>query len=80
MNGDQTTRIVGRGTALTPPNRFESVRHETDWEQLAADDELLATARRVPTVFLPDNAEVLVGKGQKLKAGQSAIARWGPAT
>ena len=30
-------------------------------------------------LFLPDDAEVLVARGQKLKAGQSAIARWGPA-
>jgi phosphatidylserine decarboxylase len=30
-------------------------------------------------LFLPDDADVLVAKGQKLKAGQSAIARWGPA-
>lgn len=28
-------------------------------------------------VFLPDGSELLVGKGQKLKAGQSAVARWG---
>jgi phosphatidylserine decarboxylase len=27
-------------------------------------------------VFLPDDCEVLVGKGQKLKAGMSPIARW----
>jgi phosphatidylserine decarboxylase len=31
-------------------------------------------------LFLPDDAEVLVERGQKLKAGQSAIARWGPAS
>lgn len=27
-------------------------------------------------IFLPDGAEVLVTRGQKLKAGRSAIARW----
>ena len=31
-------------------------------------------------LFLPDDAEVLVTKGQKLKAGQSAVARWGQAS
>jgi phosphatidylserine decarboxylase len=31
-------------------------------------------------IFLPDDAEVLITRGQKLKAGQSAIARWGPAS
>jgi phosphatidylserine decarboxylase len=28
-------------------------------------------------LFLPDDVEVLVADGQKLKAGRSAIARWG---
>jgi phosphatidylserine decarboxylase len=28
-------------------------------------------------VFLPDGAEVLVREGDKLKAGRSAVARWG---
>jgi len=55
-----STRYVGRGSNLAPPNRFESVRQETDWEQLAADDELLADERRVPTVFLPDNAATII--------------------
>ncbi len=31
-------------------------------------------------LFLPDDAEVLVERGQKVKAGQSAIARWRPAS
>jgi hypothetical protein len=54
------TRIIGRGTGLAPPNRFESVRTEADWEQLAADDELLAPEHRLPTTFLPDNAATLI--------------------
>ncbi len=31
-------------------------------------------------LFLPDDADVLVAKGQKLKAGQTAVARWGKAS
>jgi len=31
-------------------------------------------------LFLPDDAEVLVARGDKVKAGRSAIARWGPAS
>ncbi len=31
-------------------------------------------------LFLPDEAEVLVTPGQKLKAGQSAVARWNKAS
>ncbi len=53
-------RIVGRGTSLAPPNRFEQLRAEADREQLDAGDDLLASERRVPTVFLPDNAATII--------------------
>ena len=60
MSTEHFTHYVGRGTGSTPPNRFESVRQEADWEQLAADDELLADERRVATAFLPDNAATII--------------------
>src|SRR5262245_55768468 len=60
MAGEPKARLVGRGSSMAPPNRFESVRREADWEHLAADDELLAAERRAPTVFLPDNAATLI--------------------
>src|SRR5688572_10085533 len=60
MMPDPQSRYVGRGSNLAPPNRFEAVRQEADWEQLAADDELLAGERRVPTEFLPDNAATII--------------------
>ena len=60
MSNQPPTRHVGRGTDLAPPNRFERVHLEKDYEQLAADDELLADERRVPTVFLPDNAATII--------------------
>jgi DNA repair photolyase len=53
-------RYVGRATSLTPPNRFESVHPQTDYEQLAFDDELVADERFVETVFLPDDAATLI--------------------
>lgn len=60
MPDQPSSRYIGRGSALSPPNRFESVRSEVDWEQLAADDELLSDERRVPTVFLPDSAATII--------------------
>jgi len=60
---------VGRGTDLAPPNRFETVRQEQDWEQLAADDELLSDERRLPTVFLPDNAQTLIRENDSPDVG-----------
>jgi len=52
----------GRGTTISPPNRFESTRTEADWEQLAADDELLTDPRVVPTEFLPDNSRSIIAE------------------
>lgn len=60
MAKEPVPRVIGRGTSLVPPNRFEDVRQEADYDQLAADDELLADERRVPTVFLPDNAASII--------------------
>ena len=62
-------RFTGRGTDLAPPNRFETVRHERDWEQLAADDELLADKRRLPTTFLPDKARTLIRENDSPDVG-----------
>jgi DNA repair photolyase len=53
-------RVVGRGSSLSPANRFESLSRETDYEQLATDDELLAPERRLATEFLPDNAATII--------------------
>lgn len=52
--------IKGRGTAAAPPNRFESLRTDADWEQLAADDELLLEPSKVATEFLPDKSRSLI--------------------
>lgn len=69
MSAEKTIHVVGRGTSLAPPNRFEPVRAETDWEQLAADDELLAPQRRLPTTFLPDNAATIIRENDSPDVG-----------
>jgi DNA repair photolyase len=60
MSAQHSTRFVGRGSSLAPPNRFETVRSEADHEHLEAGDELLADSRRLPTEFLPDNAATII--------------------
>ena len=60
MPDSPSARFVGRGSNLAPANRFETTRHEPDYEQLAADDVVIAGERRLPTVFLPDNAASLI--------------------
>jgi DNA repair photolyase len=69
MSIEPVPRFVGRGSNLAPPNRFETIRQEVDWEQLAADDELLTDERRVPTQFLPDNAATLIRENDSPDVG-----------
>jgi DNA repair photolyase len=68
MSLEPQPRYIGRGSNLAPPNRFESMRQEADWEQLT-DDELSADERRVPTVFLPDNAATLIRENDSPDVG-----------
>lgn len=54
---------IGRGAGINPPNRFEQVRTEDDWEHLQGadlpgDEEF--SARRVPTLFMPDRSQSLI--------------------
>jgi DNA repair photolyase len=60
MPESQLPKFLGRGSSDAPPNRFERVRLEADYEQLAADDELLSDGRRLATQFLPDNAASVI--------------------
>src|SRR5689334_8682217 len=69
MEGQPRTRHVGRGSDLAPPNRFETVHAEADYEQLTADDELLATERKAETAFLPDNAATLIRENDSPDVG-----------
>jgi DNA repair photolyase len=69
MSRQPSPRFVGRGTSLAPPNRFEALQHDADWEQLSPDDELLCDERRVPTQFLPDNAATLIRENDSPDVG-----------
>lgn len=69
MNEPLRRHHIGRGSDLAPPNRFEAVRAESDYEQLAEDDELLASERKASTVFLPDNAATLIRENDSPDVG-----------
>jgi DNA repair photolyase len=53
------TKAVGRAAGVNPPNRFERVHVEDDWEQLDGDEEP-PLERRVPTQFLPNISQSLI--------------------
>ncbi len=54
-------RTVGRAAGMAPPNRFERVHSEFDYEQLAEAADL-PDVRRLHTQFLPDMSRSLITK------------------
>jgi hypothetical protein len=59
MGAEQPPRPRGRAAGIDPPNRFERVHAEADWEQLEQADDL-PDEHRVPTVFLPSDTRRLI--------------------
>lgn len=51
----------GRGSHINPPNRFESLHVEADWEQLEEDDDALQAAHPA-TRYLPDDSRGIVSE------------------
>lgn len=52
----------GRGSSISPKNRFES-RHTTDdLEQVAEDDEFFEDLRSVKTIYMPDDTQSIVSE------------------
>lgn len=52
----------GRGTPLKPPNRFDRIVVEDDWEHLEHDEDHLASLLRVSTEYLPDNSRTIISE------------------
>lgn len=50
----------GRGAKFSPPNRFDKVRAEADYEQFEHDEEFLEQLGTVPTEFQPDTSKSVV--------------------
>ncbi len=60
---------TGRGTAMSPPNRFESTSFELDLEQLEHDDDYLDQLRRPPTEYIPDRSRTIVAENDSPDIG-----------
>ena len=54
--------VIGRGSGLRPPNRFDRVHSEFDLEQVEHDEEYLATLAKVPTTYLPDESRSIISE------------------
>ena len=60
LKSNKSQHLVGRGAQIAPPNRFESVRTEADWEQLEHDEQAAVDERRIPTEFFADASRSLI--------------------
>jgi DNA repair photolyase len=61
--------IRGRGAAIQPVNPYQTVRLESDLEQVADDAEYLAQTDRPPTEYLPDESQTLVAENDSPDVG-----------
>lgn len=59
MTNNQS-RFVGRGSSLHPPNRFERIHVEDDWEQLESDEDFIGRSNKVPTEYYVDDSQSIV--------------------
>ena len=51
---------TGRGSSLNPPNRFERIHVEDDWEQLEGDEDFIGRSNKVPTEYYVDDSQSIV--------------------
>ena len=52
----------GRGSHISPVNRFEAVHVANDWEHFEGDADFLAEADRSNTEYLPDDSQTIVSR------------------
>ncbi len=55
-----SSHLIGRAAQISPPNRFETVRTEADWDQIEHDEQVPGGDRRIPTQFFADASRSLI--------------------
>lgn len=69
MTDQNRPHAKGRGSQIEPPNRFESIHYEDDFEQIEGDDEYLESLRSIPTKYIPDNSKSIVSENDSPDVG-----------
>ncbi len=69
MDESKRPLIVGRGAQVQPANRYLSVQLEADLEQVADDQQYLASLGRPPTVYLPDDSQSIISENDSPDVG-----------
>ena len=62
MNHGERPIIKGRGSQISPPNRFEPIHVEEDFEQIEFDSEFLEQLGNVRTEYFPDDSKSIVSE------------------
>ena len=57
---DKRNSQKGRGSALLPPNRFERIHFEDDFEQLEDEEILAGNGSKVPTEYFKSDAKTII--------------------
>jgi DNA repair photolyase len=63
--------IHGRGASDNPPNRFESLRVEDDFEHVEGDEEFFADMQRPRTEYFVDNTRSIIARNDSPDVGFS---------
>jgi DNA repair photolyase len=61
--------LKGRGAAVQPPNPYVPVQLESDFEQVASDQEYLDQLGRPPTEYFPDDSQTIVAENDSPDVG-----------
>lgn len=59
---DKLPEIRGRGSNLKPPNRFDKVHAEDDFEQIEGDSDFFEDLRNLKTEYLPDHSKTVISE------------------
>lgn len=60
---DKSSNLTGRGSPLNPPNRFERIHIEDDFEHLEHDEEATSErGKQIPTEYFVDDSETIVSE------------------
>jgi DNA repair photolyase len=63
-NPSQRPGPKGRGSHLRPPNRFDRIHVEEDFEHLESDPDFLEELKSLPTEYLPDDSRTIVSENE----------------
>src|SRR6478609_9417804 len=69
MARDDRPIAKGRGSSITPPNRFGGPHHELELEQVEHDEDYLESLRAPRTEYIPDRTRSIVAENDSPDVG-----------